>query len=362
MFPLRQRKVGGYSFGQPTFYGVKHAGTDYTANYEPLYAAFNGNVTSGFTKGGGNFITLIRPNGDALTSRHLSKVLKTGAVKAGEQVAVTGNTGAYTSGPHLHQEVKINGKLTDPEKYNWNPMPHIPITVVANKNTWTTLPEQLATLKEWFNHYSGQISVDFDIVHSDFADVPKMNWNNTAQVVDVGWYRQYVTPLGTGKATILLLNPEQWGINGTWGTMTYGDPGKSVRMEVMAQEAELNGPEGRYDHTNVFVHRAFHEICHMLFFLTGQEDRTHEFLLVAEDKKKELLDLVDLTKLQDDLDKIASQEKIKIRFVGWTDTEKGIYFPFDSLDRMKRVLDKLETDFPDYTFDNKEINLGKRPF
>lgn len=369
MFPLKKREIGGYRFGQIVDYGKKgrHTGTDFKANYEPLYAAFSGIVTKGFTTGGGNFVTLVKPNGDALTSRHLSKVIKTGQVKEGEQIAITGGrkgdptAGIYSSGPHLHQEVKINGVYVDPEKYNWTTMVKLPITIVANKNNWTTLPDQLNKLTDWFNHYSnGQIQTTFDVVHTDFQDVPKMPWQGT-QAVDVNWYRDHITHLATGKATLLLLNPEQWGISG-WGTMTYGDPGKPVRMEVEAIEGEMNSTPDRYDYAPVFVPRAFHEICHMLFFLTGQPDRTHELLLVAEDRKAELLALIDSGKLEAGLNNIKTQEKIKIRSIGWTDTEKGIYFPFPDMNTMKKVLDTLEANFPNYDLDPKEYNLGKRPW
>ncbi len=120
MFPLLKRKIGGYKFGQPTFYGTKHTGTDYEASYVNYYAPFDGTIQTGFGYEGGNFLTLTRANGDQLTARHLSKLIrKSGQVKEGELIAVTGNTGAFTTNPHLHQEVKSKGKLIDPETYNW---------------------------------------------------------------------------------------------------------------------------------------------------------------------------------------------------------------------------------------------------
>lgn len=250
--------------------------------------------------------------------------------------------------------LSIIGVIRGPLKVKIMPV-QLPITLVANKNMWSTLQDQLLKTQEWFTNYSaGKLQVTFDVKHTDFQDVPKMPWQGT-QAVDVGWYREQITHLATGKATILLLNPEQWGISG-WGTMTYGDPGKPVRMEVEAIENEMNGD------TTVFVPRAFHEICHMLFFLTGQPDRTHEFLLVSDDRKAALLALIDYDKLEVALNNIKPVAKIQIRYIGWTDQEKGIYFPFDSIERMKKVLDKLEADYPDYDFNPKEINLGKRPF
>ncbi len=53
--------------------------------------------------------------------------------------------------------------------------------------------------------------------------------------------------------------------------------------------------------------------------------------------------------------------KILIRFVGWSDTEKGIYTPFDSMDRMDEIFSQLPA-LKDYQFEDHEFNLGKRPF
>lgn len=120
MFPLTRRKISGYKFGQKTFYNDSHTGTDYACAYDNYYAPFDGTITTGYGKEGGYFLTLTRDNGDQFTARHLSKFIrKSGRVKEGELIAITGNTGVYTTNPHLHQEVKVRGKLIDPEIYPW---------------------------------------------------------------------------------------------------------------------------------------------------------------------------------------------------------------------------------------------------
>lgn len=120
MFPLKQRKVKGYSFGQKTFYGTKHTGTDYLAVNVNYYAPFDGYASAGKGYEGGTWWQLTRSDGTKFIARHLSKLVKTGQVKEGDLVAVTGNSGAFTTNAHLHQEVYIKGKLTDPEKFLWD--------------------------------------------------------------------------------------------------------------------------------------------------------------------------------------------------------------------------------------------------
>ena len=364
MFPLKERKIGGYRFLEPTFYGTKHTGVDYKADYVEYYAPFDGVATSGYGLEGGNFWTLTTGN-HKFTARHLSKILKTGQVKEGDLVAITGNTGKYTTNPHLHQEAYKDGKLVDPEIINWNPMTKFTITVVANNNKWQTLIPQIQTLRDWLKNYSsGRLDVNFNIVNSSFTNIPLAPFAGK-QAIDINWYRENITPLALGEATLLLLNPEDYKNGTTFGFMTYGDPGRPVRMEVLAQENEI------VDGVGVFVPRAFHEICHMLFFLCDVPDvdpddpnnsLVHKYLFQNPAKNKELLDLVNYSKLAEKLKTIQHREKIKIRNVGWNDAEKGLYFPFDTPERQQMLIGKLTELFPDYEFEPQEYNLGIRPW
>ncbi len=67
----------------------------------------------------GNTIIIQHPNNVITLYKHNSSLLKeTGDfVKAGEAVAIIGNTGEQTSGPHLHFELWHNGQPVNPEKY-----------------------------------------------------------------------------------------------------------------------------------------------------------------------------------------------------------------------------------------------------
>jgi murein DD-endopeptidase MepM/ murein hydrolase activator NlpD len=119
MFPLKIRKLT-YSAQYHIEHG-KGIGADYDANYVELYAPFNGNCSLNWGPEGGWWWKVTRENGDRIECAHLSQGnIKTGPVKMGQLVAITGNTGALTSGPHLHIQIfNKAGQRIDPEKYDW---------------------------------------------------------------------------------------------------------------------------------------------------------------------------------------------------------------------------------------------------
>ncbi len=59
---------------------------------------------------------------------------------------------------------------------------------------------------------------------------------------------------------------------------------------------------------------------------------------------------------------VLSDSRIIIRKVGWNDAEKGVYVGFDTMDRQAKFVGAMNSLFPDYRLDNKEWNLGKRPW
>ena len=97
-----------------------HTGEDLAASYgTPFRAAHNGRVLwSGWKKAYGNTVIIDDGNGTVSLYGHASKLgVRAGQpVKRGEYIGNVGSTG-YSTGPHLHFEVRKNGKPVDPSPY-----------------------------------------------------------------------------------------------------------------------------------------------------------------------------------------------------------------------------------------------------
>lgn len=114
-----------------------HGGIDIVAKIgTPVKSPADGNViAAGFdsTYGGGNFIRIKHSNNFVTGYAHLSEILvKPGqSVSKGDNIGLVGNTGAHTTGPHLHFTVTTPAKVkVDPELYfSW------PDSTTAQTNT-----------------------------------------------------------------------------------------------------------------------------------------------------------------------------------------------------------------------------------
>ncbi|MEP7323506.1 MAG: M23 family metallopeptidase [Saprospiraceae bacterium] len=83
-------------------------------------AVMDGNIISAdWTQETGNSLVIQHHNDIVSVYRHNSKLLKKAGdyVKAGEVVAIAGNSGEQTNGPHLHFELWYRGKAVNPEDY-----------------------------------------------------------------------------------------------------------------------------------------------------------------------------------------------------------------------------------------------------
>ncbi len=99
----------------------EHFGLDIIApeNSAILAAADGFVMMSDWTESQGNTIGIAHDDNTITFYKHNSALLKKvgSFVSAGEAIAIIGNSGKLTDGPHLHFEIWIDGKPVDPELY-----------------------------------------------------------------------------------------------------------------------------------------------------------------------------------------------------------------------------------------------------
>ena len=99
----------------------KHYGVDIAASTESMIKSVQDGtiIFSDWTSETGHTIAIQHSGNFISLYKHNSTLLKsTGSfVKAGEPIAVSGDSGELTSGPHLHFELWHNGTPVDPEEY-----------------------------------------------------------------------------------------------------------------------------------------------------------------------------------------------------------------------------------------------------
>jgi len=100
---------------------AKHYGIDIAGNpNEAVKSTLDGTVIlANFTSETGWVIGIQHGNNLLSFYKHNSSLLKKAGdfVKAGEVIAIIGNSGELSTGPHLHFELWSNGSALDPQKY-----------------------------------------------------------------------------------------------------------------------------------------------------------------------------------------------------------------------------------------------------
>lgn len=100
---------------------IKHYGIDIAANpNESVVAALDGTVIMSAYTAETGYVIMLQHNQEFITVyKHCGALLKRqgDTVTAGEAIALVGNTGTLTTGPHLHFELWYRGKAVNPENY-----------------------------------------------------------------------------------------------------------------------------------------------------------------------------------------------------------------------------------------------------
>lgn len=114
--------ASGYGLRVDPIYNVTkfHEGMDFSApTGTEVFATGDGVVVSArFEKGYGNMVTIDHGYGYRTRYAHLSKILTHAGrrVHRGDKIGLVGSTGKST-GPHLHYEVWLNGRVQNPAYY-----------------------------------------------------------------------------------------------------------------------------------------------------------------------------------------------------------------------------------------------------
>lgn len=121
-WPANGSKTSNYGWRTHPIFGTRrfHAGIDIGAGYgAPIVAAAAGAVVSAGWQGGyGNTVVIDHGGGLATLYAHQSSigVVAGQSVQRGQTIGAVGSTG-YSTGPHLHFEVRVNGATRDPMQY-----------------------------------------------------------------------------------------------------------------------------------------------------------------------------------------------------------------------------------------------------
>ena len=121
-WPVAARIISGYGYRYHPIFGYNrfHSGIDLAAPYGTLVKAADGGqvVQAGYFGGYGYSVMLYHGGGFATWYAHLSSInVSMGQfVQRGQVIGLVGSTG-WTTGPHLHFEVRINGAPQDPRAY-----------------------------------------------------------------------------------------------------------------------------------------------------------------------------------------------------------------------------------------------------
>ena len=121
-WPVAARIISGYGNRYHPIFGYNrfHSGIDLAAPYGTLVKAADGGqvVQAGYFGGYGYSVMLYHGGGFATWYAHLSSInVSMGQfVQRGQVIGLVGSTG-WTTGPHLHFEVRINGVPQNPRAY-----------------------------------------------------------------------------------------------------------------------------------------------------------------------------------------------------------------------------------------------------
>jgi murein DD-endopeptidase MepM/ murein hydrolase activator NlpD len=122
MWPVSGRITSGFGYRRHPIFGTlkRHTGLDISRpSGTPIAAADGGKVVfSGWYGGYGKAVVIVHKNGLSTLYGHMSRInVGSGSfVNKGQTIGAVGSTG-YSTGAHLHFEVRVNGRPVNPLGY-----------------------------------------------------------------------------------------------------------------------------------------------------------------------------------------------------------------------------------------------------
>ena len=128
--------------GYPTsFNGGRHYGIDYgTPIGTPVHATMSGRLSQFWNEGGGKIAKLVTGNLRQFFM-HMQSVAPSGNVKAGDVIGKTGNSGRWTTGPHVHWQAQQGTDALNRNTVN-------PLKVVGHANGGIFRNRHIAEINE----------------------------------------------------------------------------------------------------------------------------------------------------------------------------------------------------------------------
>ena len=164
--PIKTDWRYGYRHGQRTWYGVRHRGIDLSCpKWTPIYAPASGTILNikKSWKGGNE---LVIGHADDVVS-YMCHIVDEGYrvgvrehVEPGQIIAYVGNTGALTTGAHLHWHIYIDGVVSDPALYFTNNNINMAVKNLAD--------QQKKKLNDLLN---GNVVVGYEVTTGKFYEI-----------------------------------------------------------------------------------------------------------------------------------------------------------------------------------------------
>lgn len=121
-WPVAGRVSSGFGYRVHPIFGTRrlHAGLDVSAGSgTPIYATKGGTVLfAGWRDGYGNTVMILHDGGIVSLYAHQSRIAASNgeSVSGGDLIGYVGSTG-WSTGPHLHFEIRVDGAAVDPRPY-----------------------------------------------------------------------------------------------------------------------------------------------------------------------------------------------------------------------------------------------------